>query len=61
MNYTKTVNALLINGGVTLNAPAAGATLTPTTGNILVPGGSATIGNGTVIALAGTPSRTPSW
>ena len=49
MNYTKTVNALLINGGATLNAPAAGATLAPTTGNILATGGSATIGNGAVV------------
>jgi autotransporter-associated beta strand protein len=51
--FTQPTNAVLIGNGVTLNGPVAGAALAPTTGNLLVPSGSATIGSGTVLALAG--------
>ena len=52
-SFTKTVNAVALGNGVTFNASAAGQTLTPTTGNILVGSGSAAIGSGVVTALAG--------
>ena len=53
-SYNRTLNAVVLGNGVTINGPAASQSLTLTTGNVLVPSGNATIGSGVVIADAGT-------